>query len=191
MARPLSPEKRQTILDAAMEVVASAGTGATTAAIAKVAGFAEGTLFTYFPTKDDLLNALYLDIKSDLHAHMTRYYKPSETLEERCRSVWECFIAWGAADSRKNKALRQLSVSDRVTDDTRRQALCVTSPLSQVLTECAECSALKGLAKGYPGTLMSAMAEITFDYIAAEPAKAKRHTRTGFESFWRAIGCAD
>ncbi len=55
MARPLSEEKRQALLDAAAEFVASLGTGASTAKIAKAAGVSEGTLFTYFPTKDDLL----------------------------------------------------------------------------------------------------------------------------------------
>ena len=66
MARPLSEEKRQALLDAAAEFVASLGTGASTAKIAKAAGVSEGTLFTYFPTKDDLLNQLFLEIEADL-----------------------------------------------------------------------------------------------------------------------------
>ena len=46
MARPLSEEKREAILEAAAELVAQMGTGASTANIAKAAGVAEGTLFT-------------------------------------------------------------------------------------------------------------------------------------------------
>src|SRR6266513_1991714 len=63
MARPLSEEKREAILEAAAELVAQMGTGASTANIAKAAGVAEGTLFTYFGTKDDLLNQLFVEIE--------------------------------------------------------------------------------------------------------------------------------
>ena len=66
MARPLSEEKRSAILGAATAVVAALGVSAPTVKIAKDAGVAEGTLFTYFPTKDELLNRLYLELKMDL-----------------------------------------------------------------------------------------------------------------------------
>jgi AcrR family transcriptional regulator len=51
MARPRSEDKRNAILEAATEVVAEQGVSAPTARIAKRAGVAEGTLFTYFENK--------------------------------------------------------------------------------------------------------------------------------------------
>ena len=66
MARPLCEDKRDAILAAAAELVAALGTSAPTAKIAKGAGVAEGTLFTYFPDKDALLAALFLDIEGEL-----------------------------------------------------------------------------------------------------------------------------
>ncbi len=59
MACPLSDDKRTAILEAATELVALLGVSAPTAKIAKCAGVAEGTLFTYFANKDELLNQLY------------------------------------------------------------------------------------------------------------------------------------
>lgn len=56
MARPLSEDKHNAILAAAAEAVAALGMSAPTARIAAGAGVAEGTLFTYFPTKDVLFN---------------------------------------------------------------------------------------------------------------------------------------
>ena len=74
MARPLSEDKQTAILEAATEVVAMLGVSAPTAKIAKGAGVAEGTLFTYFANKDELLNRLYLELKMDLRdAMMTGY----------------------------------------------------------------------------------------------------------------------
>ena len=55
MARPKSEDKRNAILAAATEVISEQGIGAPTSRIAKVAGVAEGTLFTYFESKDELL----------------------------------------------------------------------------------------------------------------------------------------
>ncbi len=60
MARVKSPEKRQALLQSAVHAIAKAGLGASTAKIATGAGLAEGTMFTYFPSKDDLLNELYI-----------------------------------------------------------------------------------------------------------------------------------
>jgi AcrR family transcriptional regulator len=70
MARPLSEDKRTAILEAATEVVATLGLSAPTAKIAKGAGVAEGTLFTYFANKDELLNRLYQELKMDLRDAM-------------------------------------------------------------------------------------------------------------------------
>ena len=64
MARPKSEDKRNAILDAATRVFAERGLAAApTSEISRRAGVADGTLFTYFKTKDDLINALYREIK--------------------------------------------------------------------------------------------------------------------------------
>jgi AcrR family transcriptional regulator len=49
---------RERILDAAEEVVARRGAGASTEEVARLAGVAIGTVFRHFPTKDDLLAAI-------------------------------------------------------------------------------------------------------------------------------------
>jgi AcrR family transcriptional regulator len=63
VARPTSPEKRRSLLLAAARAVGEQGVLATTSGIAKYAGVAEGTLFTYFESKDSLFQSLYLDLK--------------------------------------------------------------------------------------------------------------------------------
>ena len=70
MARPRSPDKQEAILAAAARALAEDGASATTARIARLAGVAEGTVFTYFDSKDALLNALYLDLKAGMRDAM-------------------------------------------------------------------------------------------------------------------------
>lgn len=64
MARPKSEDKKLALLEAATTAFAQSGVAASTAVIARNAGVAEGTLFRYFATKDDLINELYLFIEA-------------------------------------------------------------------------------------------------------------------------------
>ena len=56
MARPLSEEKRQTLIQTTIDLIAEQGLSVSTANIAKQAGVASGTLFTYFDSKEALFN---------------------------------------------------------------------------------------------------------------------------------------
>lgn len=78
MARPKSEDKKQALLEAATVAFAQSGIAASTSLIARNAGVAEGTLFRYFPTKDDLLNALYLHLKQDLCQAMLAHHHASQ-----------------------------------------------------------------------------------------------------------------
>src|SRR5260370_12149609 len=120
LARPLSDEKRNAILTSAALSVAALGMGAPTAKIAWGAGVAEGTLFTYFPTKDALFNELYLALKQEVAATMMADYPTGSPLRDRWRHIWDRYIDWGAANSAKRKAIRQLTVSDRIGEPIKR-----------------------------------------------------------------------
>ncbi|ETE51884.1 HTH-type transcriptional repressor Bm3R1 [Salmonella enterica subsp. enterica serovar Infantis str. 119944] len=64
MARPKSEDKKQALLEAATQAIAQSGIAASTAVIARNAGVAEGTLFRYFATKDELINHVVFAFKA-------------------------------------------------------------------------------------------------------------------------------
>ena len=66
MARPKSEDKRNRLLSVATEIFAKNGLSASTVSITNAAGMGEGTLFIYFKGKDDLINALYEELKQEL-----------------------------------------------------------------------------------------------------------------------------
>ena len=68
MARAKSEDKRDALLAAATRVIAAQGLSAPTAVIAREAGVSNGTLFTYFETKADLFNQLFLALKTGMAA---------------------------------------------------------------------------------------------------------------------------
>jgi AcrR family transcriptional regulator len=187
MARPRSEDKRNAILDAAAEVVARLGTGAPTAKIARDAGVAEGTLFTYFASKDELLNELYLELKADLSDAMTAGYPSDKSLIERTRHVWNSYVGWGSAHPLKHKAMTQLGVSERVTEKSKRIGAEAFKEINQMIRDLMAGGALKDQPPAFASTFLTAMAGTTMDFIAREPGRAKRYTKAGFEAFWRAV----
>lgn len=197
MARPLSSDKRNAILDAATDVVAMSGVGAPTAKIASEAGVAEGTIFTYFATKDTLLNELYLALQMDLRDAIMRGLSRQESLHDRIRHIWNGYVGWGLANAEKRKALGQLGVSDRITHATRRMAIEMFAEARAIVRELAADGPLQEFAggdqmRGQPPTfaaaIMLATAGVVIDFTGSDPAKAKQFSKVGFEAFCRAVG---
>src|SRR5215217_4709048 len=107
MARPKSEEKRTQLLHAAAEAVAQRGIGAPTAMISAMAGVAEGTLFRYFPTKEALLNELYLHLFRHMCAAIAEALEPSQPLVRRAQAQWNAYIDWGLAHPAWIRAINQ------------------------------------------------------------------------------------
>ena len=108
MAKPRSEDKRNAILVAATKVFAERGLSAPTAAISRAAGVAEGTLFTYFETKDELLNALYCEIKQNLADAMMSHFPPRGIIFNRLQHVWDSYVTWRVNNPLQEKVLRPL-----------------------------------------------------------------------------------
>lgn len=94
MARP--KDKRQTILDAALETFVKRGYHSTRVAeIAAAAGVAEGTLYNYFPGKEELLLAVFDDkwggIVEDIRARIAPLDDPNEKLKTMFSTVVRLF----------------------------------------------------------------------------------------------------
>ncbi len=187
MARPLSDDKKDAIIAAAAELVAALGTSAPTAKIAKAAGVAEGTLFTYFPDKDALLGQLFLDIEGELAAALLGDLPAGGGPRARARHIWDRFIDWGAANPARRKALRQLKVSDRIGEDCRRLGEKLFAGFRAVLEETLAGHVADGQSVDYAGAVFGALAETTLEFIAREPARHDDHRALGFETFWKAI----
>jgi len=187
MARPKSDDKRNAILAAATQVVADQGLGAPTATIAKLAGVAEGTLFTYFATKDELLNRLYLELKAELSEAMLPPEGKSSDARTRLRLGWQRYVRWGVSHPHKRKVLAQLGVSDRITEQSKATGQRAFTEINEMLQESISSGALRERPAAFVGAIMGSLAETTMDFMARDPAHADDYETSGFEAFWNAI----
>jgi AcrR family transcriptional regulator len=186
MARPRSDDKRQTILQAATGLIAEEGLAASTARIAKAAGVAEGTIFTYFATKDELLNQLYLALKAQLRLAYPEISKGTG-LRESIWLYWSAYVAWGLAHPVERRALAKIQVSDRVTGATRALAAQAFHDISDSLVKAMALGGLRKQPPAFVGALMVAMAETAIDFIANNPELATNTCADAYAAFWSAV----
>jgi hypothetical protein len=93
----------------------------------------------------------------------------------------------GSANPDKRKAVRQLQVSDRVTNKTRKITGDAFAEVTSTLRDCAAGGVLKDQSPAFITAILSAIVETTMEFIAREPMHARRYTKAGFEAFWKAV----
>jgi AcrR family transcriptional regulator len=188
MARPKSNDKRNAIMDAAIRVIVMQGLSAPTATIAREAGISNGSLFTYFETKTDLLNQLYLELKMGMAATALHDLPAKAKLREQAFHAWVNWMNWATSHPEKRRALAHLAVSDQITPETRAAGLKIMSGFIELMEQVRNKGALRNSPMSFVGALMNALAETTMDFMINDPAHAKKHCIAGFETFWRAVG---
>ncbi|CAH6635252.1 MULTISPECIES: TetR/AcrR family transcriptional regulator [Pseudocitrobacter] len=187
MARPKSEDKKQALLDAATVAFAQSGIAASTALIARNAGVAEGTLFRYFATKDDLLNALYLHLKYDLCQAMIAGLSNSEAPKEVIHSIWNSYIDWGVRNPVGNRAMRRMSMSEKITEETKLQVKEMFPELNRLCQRSVRPVYLSGEFETFGDALFLSLAEATIEFASQQPARADKLKALGFEAMWRAL----
>lgn len=187
MARPLSDAKRTAILDGAARLVAAQGVGASTAQIAKAAKVAEGTVFTYFETKDVLLNALFVRLEERLALAVAGTFPAEAEVREQLLHVWNALLVWGAAHPVDRMALRQLKVSERITDCTRTHCAGLFGTTLQTLEASLARYVDPKRLSFYLGRVLITLLETTLEAMAAQPEQREVLQQAGFDLFWKGI----
>jgi AcrR family transcriptional regulator len=187
MARPRSDEKRSAILEAATRVIVRQGLSAPTMVIAKEAGVANGSLFTYFETKTVLFNELYLELKAEMASGAINLPAGAE-VRYQFLHLWNKWMNWAISNPDKRRALAQLNVSDEITPETRAAGHKMMAPIAELLERARSHGAMQKVSMGFLAALMNSVAEATMDYMTQDPANAKKHSKEGFDALWRMMG---
>ncbi len=168
-----------------MQEIALTGLGASTARIAKSANLAEGTLFTYFPTKHDLLNELYVELKSEVYRRVNAKFPYKANLYERARHVWVETLHWAIERPDERKASQHLNVSGAVTSATRERIGSQSGTVAQAMSELAKRGAFQGLPPEFASSAITGMQDAVIETVARKPRQKATLIEKGFEAFWR------
>src|ERR1700689_2199619 len=187
MSRPKSDEKRSAILDAATRIMVTQGLSAPTAGIAKEAGVANGSLFTYFETKTDLFNQLYLELKIEMASAATKNLRTGAGSRDQLWNLWQHWMNWAVSYPEKRRALAQLSVSDEISPETRAAGHKAMAGVAGLLENIRASGPMRKAPMGFVVAILNSVAEATIDFMAQDSGRARQHCTEGFEALWRAV----
>ncbi|SHH76272.1 TetR/AcrR family transcriptional regulator [Ferrimonas marina] len=182
--------KRQLLLDAALDCFVEQGIDATaTARIAKRAGVANGTLFHHFPTKQDLVNALYAEVKQRMSQQLQEgLASDTAPLQQRARILWFNALDWLMAHP---KGLRfVLQVRQHPGQGQRLEQLEAWFP---ILVELIEQGQHSGALAPVPRDLALALCENHLlgcaQFFQEQPDKAQQpeYRNASFNTLWHLL----
>ena len=190
MVRKLSPQKREQFLRAALKLFVANGVGNTsTAAIAREAGTAAGTLFLYFPTKQDLIDELVMEVVKAQSATIKAALKPGLSARESFLAIWEGSIRWFLADMEAYQYIQQVRdsgiISEAVVQQSNQYFDFYYTAIQKGLAE----SAIKPYPVELVGETLYRSIVAVMNLIKAQPERGKleAYIRAGFEIFWNGI----
>jgi AcrR family transcriptional regulator len=186
LARPKSDTKRKAILEASMDLFAERGIGhAPTSAISAAAGVAEGTLFTYFKTKDELLNELYRELRKELDRELMDYPFSADAYT-RMRYIWDRYVSLAMRYPKRLKVLQQLRASGRLLKDSEAPNMAITE-LLHTTREASEMGGVRNASAELLVLLFRAQIEATVEFIGAHRDLELESRELGFKLIWRGL----
>jgi AcrR family transcriptional regulator len=181
MAKPKSENIRNAILSTATQVFAGRGLGAPTAAITTAARIAEGSLFTYFKTKDELINALYRELKLELADAIMSSFPRKQSVRHRLEHVWNGYGHWGVANPEQQRVLKQIQVGGGLTEESKRAGFAPFSEIQRMAEDAVTQKIYKDIPQAFIGAALGALAEMTMEFMVREPKRAEMYRTAGFE----------
>lgn len=190
MARLIDPEKREKFLASALKLFVQKGVQNTsTAEIARDAGTASGTLFLYFKTKQDLIDALALRVSQEQSGAIRAQLTPSLSAREAFLVIWESALHWFMEHLDAYLYIQQIRDSGLISQAAIEESGKHLSFYFDVIG--------KGLAEGsimpYPAELIGGIlyqqvvAVMNLIHTQPDPDRQEEYIRLGFEIFWNGI----
>jgi AcrR family transcriptional regulator len=194
MVRSTSPEKRAKIMSSALRLFVTNGVQNTsTAQIAKEADIATGTLFLYFPTKQDLVHGLILKIAREQSDYLNTLLEPSLSARETFYTIWNGSIRWFLENMEAYQYVQQVRDSAMIADAVVQESNQYFSYYYQAIQKGFN----EGSLKPYPLELIGGVlyqqiiAVMNLISLQPDPARQEEIIQQGFDIFWDGIKSAD
>lgn len=184
-------DKEKEILAAALKLFVEFGFhGTPTSKIAKEAGVANGTLFHYFKTKEDLIVALYNGIKEKLNAFLLTQIDDQETLEVKMKTIYAKSLEWALIHRDEFYFIQQFNFSPHVTKVSKEDKEKQTRLSTCLLAEGIDSHLFKSLPFNLIAMLLGSHLYGVHQYLVTNDLPAAKQTEVIDETFvllWQMI----
>jgi AcrR family transcriptional regulator len=183
-------DKRTAITEAALKLFTERGfQGTSTAQISKGAGVATGTLFNYFPTKEELINSLYFEVKGRLSRSMGKGIEDESTFQDKLRKLWSNLTNWGVDNQEEFLFVGKFCSSPYITKFTHEEVMKEYIFLHKLVNEGIN----TGEIREFPPELTIAMfyqgsrAVVNLILNSDLPKDKNKLIKDGFQIVWRGL----
>ena len=183
-------DKQETILDATLELIGEQGFhGTPISAIAKRAGVGAGTIYRYWESKEELINALYVREKTRINAQVLNGVHAGLSVRDAMALMFRNVLAARQVDPTRWRFMDQYYNSPFIGDDTKR----VREQLMAEYVEIMGRGIREGVIRDMP---MPVLMSLIFGPVTQLALAAQDDAFTlddavvdqAFESVWRSIG---
>ena len=142
-----SIEKRSALLKATLSLVNNGGIqGASMAKVAKVANVSPATIYLYFESKQDMVNQLYLDVKSSFAEAAFKGYNPEKSIKESFENIWFNMVEFKLQQKEEASFLSQCDNTPMIDEETRQEGLKHIAPLFDLWTKAKQEGIIKEMS---------------------------------------------
>lgn len=184
-------DKREKIIEVALRLFVDNGFhGTPTSKIAQEAGVANGTLFQYFKTKDELVIALYISVKEDMAEFIEKQTTKSDNVKEEMKSQFLASLFWALNNIVKFRFIQQFHTSPYIVKIEKDVIQNQVMPHLTLIQKGIDEGLIKKLPVDFVYSLISSQTFGVYQYLASKPfTKVKQHDtiEQTFELLWDMI----
>lgn len=184
-------DKKQIILESALKLFVENGFhGTATAKIALQSGVANGTLFNYFKTKDELVLALYYTILKGKDDFILERMNSHSISKETFKSLFDASITWRIDNQLSFQYLQQFihspyfkMVDPSILNDD-------DNPLHVLIQNGIDIILIKQMPVSFIYSLFTAQVNGLYEYIISNDKEMENQfefIKEAFEMFWKMI----
>lgn len=181
-------DKKELIINAALKLFVENGFhGTATAKIAQEAGVANGTLFQYFKTKDELVIVLYSHIKEELAAYVAKNTADNADIKETIKTQVLSTLYWALDNPTKFRFVQQFHSSPYIGKIEQDLITKHVEPHILLIQKGIEQGVLKSIPADLIYTLLSNQVFGLYQFITSQEiskAKQKKIIQTTFDMLW-------
>jgi AcrR family transcriptional regulator len=183
--------KQDHILQAALGLFAAEGLAVPTAKIATKAGVANGTLFNYFPTKQDLIDALYLNNKKEVaQLFLAGGAGKAKSLREISFVAWNSYVRWAINNPLKHEVMNLFKTAHVLSPKVLAEVDDIFQPLHESVLNGMKRGEMVNLSLDYWCQIKGAQIGVSIEQALGQKLKGKTletHILTGFDIYWRGV----
>jgi AcrR family transcriptional regulator len=182
-------DKRTQITQAALHLFIEHGfQNTSTANISKKAGVATGTLFLYFPTKDDLINSLYKEGKQRLVTALAAGFPKTGDAKTRLKYLWDTAFQWALTNNDAFRFMQMFKSSPLITKLTREEL----APTGEFAVSFVRQEIKKGEIININIELLfivvDSLLSAAVNYAAGKPVRSRKQiAEQAFDVLWNGI----